>query len=320
MNGKQKLITQDEELLTSLGFVSGDVIYVMGLNLDVETPTKCAKLAGVSETSLNSQESTSATASHSNTQPNDGKQVAEVASSQDAAKPNQNDPMSSVGYRGCHVPLSDTPDSLAPESYTKLVTAYPSRFETTLEKVAGLVHILMIETGFLLPQTSSSTDPFCTLPDSWNFQYEYLRVDYKTYSEGKCHIGITTAIPFIMVHGVAGVKAITYTVKPEDVISPLSGIPVGGKLLKKFAVEFKNDLAFPLYFYIQPEVDRTCPAHLLNLPIEISSKILERLDFKSLVRVGRTCRVFHDLASDRKLWKRLFKRFSPIYLTQIVTR
>ncbi len=50
-----------------------------------------------------------------------------------------------------------------------------------------------------------------------------------------------------------------------------------------------------------PPPPEPCPRHLLALPPEILLMILQRLDFADIVRLRRTCKQFHALASPQQL-------------------
>jgi hypothetical protein len=164
----------------------------------------------------------------------------------------------------------------------------------------------MIETGFE-PQTSEScSDPFCTLPNSWKVTNETLRLNYKTRSQSSSTIVLSSMGPLVIVLGIGSAgKNMSLKLKPKDFVPP-----VGGKQLKQLSIDFKNEIAFPLYVHTEREANGECPAHLSNMPPEILSNILQRLDFKSICRMAITSRLFQQLASEPRLWKRLVMKYS----------
>jgi hypothetical protein len=52
---------------------------------------------------------------------------------------------------------------------------------------------------------------------------------------------------------------------------------------------------------LPPPAPEPCPRHLLSLPPEILLMILRRLDFADIVRLRKTCKLFHVLASPQQL-------------------
>jgi hypothetical protein len=108
----------------------------------------------------------------------------------------------------------------------------------------------------------------------------------------------------VIAYGIgSGRKSMSLKLKPNDFMPPL-----GGKELRQLSIDFKNEIAFPLYVHTEREANGLCPAHLSNLPPEILSNVLQRLDFKSLSRMAITSRLFQQLASQPILWKRLVLR------------
>ena len=295
MNGKQALLAEDTELLSNLGFVSGDAIYLLG-TYSGERITKFLKISHNS--SLKNESSNQPTVSDS-LQQQEASLVATIETKQGDIVEDKCDGIEK------HLPLSDTPDLLIPESLTRLIASNSPDilFESTLEKLAGLLHILMVETGFE-PQTSKScSDSFCTLPDSWKLTKETLRLNYKTRSQSPSTIILSLMGPLVIACGIgSGGKSMSLKLKPNESMS------VGGKQLKQLSIDFKNEIAFPLYVHTEREANGECPAHLSNLPPEIISNVLQRLDFKSLCRMAITSRLFQQLASQPTIWKRLVKR------------
>ncbi len=295
MNGKVALVTQGHETLTALGFVSGDVVYILGSPSEGRTP-KCPK-------------------SNPAEYPEEGKyasveqkdQTLILHETENMDLENNHDSQcaqANLNVESHHVPLSDTPDSSIPVSYTNLISAYPNLLQSSLEKLASLIHILMVETGFVPHTSSISSNPFHTLPELWSVKHGTLKLNYKTGSQTPCTILLVTVGPIVNVQVTTGSgKLLSHKLKLNDYIPP-----VGGKNLRTLSMGFKNEIAFPLYVMIEREVNGICPTHFSNLPPEISYNILRRLDFKSLCLLSTTSRLFQNLASQPRLWKRLVIR------------
>ncbi|XP_046642029.1 F-box only protein 7-like [Daphnia pulicaria] len=305
MNGKQALLAEDTELLSHLGFVSGDAIYILGTS-----GTRAAKSLKLHHDSSLENEQTNPdkpTVLNSLHQQEEASFNATVTMTQNKGDNTEDLDDKCGAIEKHHVPLSDTPDQLIPESFTALIASNSPNllFESNLEKLACLLHILMIETGFE-PQTSEScSDPFCTLPDSWKVTNETLRLNYKTRSQSSSTIVLSSMGPLVIVLGIGSAgKNMSLKLKPKDFVPP-----VGGKQLKQLSIDFKNEIAFPLYVHTEREANGECPAHLSNMPPEILSNILQRLDFKSICRMAITSRLFQQLASEPRLWKRLVMKY-----------
>ena len=299
MNGKVALVAEDHELLTSLGFVSGDVVYILNSPATEGRTPKFPKLNSSSENSDSHQEDKLVCGEQKD------QSSSNVAQKMDSEDSHSAVLAGSLNVENYHVLLSDTPDSSVPISYTNLISANPTLLQSPLEKLAGLLHILMVETGFVPQSSNISSNHFTTLPDLWNLKHGTLKLNYKTGSKSPCTILISTVGPVVNVQVAIGPgRLLALTLKNPNVYIP----PEGGRILKMLSVDFKNEISFPLYVHIEREANGACPAHFSNLPPEISYNILERLDFKSLCRLSTTSRSFQNLANQPRLWKRLVLR------------
>lgn len=211
-----------------------------------------------------------------------------------------------------HLPIGDTPANQTPESFNKLLTSYPEKAQVPVEVLGCLLHILMVESGFL-PESLSKGDPvkpFSTLPDSWSFVSGTLKLQYKSRMSPNppCTLVLSVMGPLVMVFGTAsGVKTNVLKLKPSEFMTPLSTV---GRNLGQLSRDFKNDVAFPLLLSIQRESGGVCPPNLSNLPAELFDKILRLLDAKSLCRLSTTCRRIQGVINEPLLWKRLVSRYN----------
>lgn len=313
MNGKQALLTTNTDLLSTYGFVSGDTIYILGISPEVRA-SKTIKLNPI-ETGESSQSSSKVPtqesyvfSSNSDTKtagiiPQEKKPTELLQSKESIDCCPDSVEAGLVNTGKSHIPLADTAVSSVPESYTNLVAANSNQFQSNVEKMAGLLHILMVETGFIPNTSKEVTDPFLVLPDSWFLQQDTLRLNYITASQVACTIVVSSVGPIMIVHG-SGIGRKPMPLKPKDFLPS----PVGGKPLRHLSLEFKNEIAFPMYIHIQREANSTCPSYFCNLPPEITYDILNRLDFKSLCRLSVTSKLFQHLSSQPRIWKRLVIR------------
>lgn len=278
-NGKQAIVSEDSQLLASLGFVSGDAVYILGA--PAGRSPKCPKMSQDSPLKTDSS-----------------KDVPTMLPLADAHGSHN------ANMRSSLVLLADSPENQTPECFKQLIAANPEKVKSPFEEFAGLLHILMVETGFL-PESSrlaSTANPFCTLPDSWDLHAGTLKLQYRTSlpPQPTCTMTVTEIGSLAMVYGTApGVKTMIMKLKPSEYLRP-----AGGKL-RELSRDFKNQIAFPLLVSILREAGGYCPPHFSNLPEEILDKILRFLDFRSLCSVSATSHLFHRLANEPVLWKRL---------------
>ncbi|KAI9562894.1 F-box only protein-like protein 7 [Daphnia sinensis] len=307
MNGKQALLAEDTELVSNLGFVSGDAVYVLGTFSGARKP-KFPKLNPTPcEKNLEQEHlSTIMASDRQHLASLDLSTVSENFEGMNKQSREECDgnPNNAPDLEKHHKPLLDTPNMLIPQTYTRLIASNSLSipFDSNLEKLAGILHILMVETGFQPETCKSFSDPFCILPDSWNVVSETLRLNYKTGSKSPATIVLSSVGLLVIVYGIGSSlgKTLSLKLKPSEFMPP-----VGSKHLRQVCIDFKNEIAFPLYVHIEREANGTCPTYFSNLPPEISYNILQRLDSKSLCRLSMTCRLFKYLANQPSLWKKL---------------
>ncbi|KAK4025751.1 hypothetical protein OUZ56_014798 [Daphnia magna] len=306
MNGKQALLAEDTELVSNLGFVSGDAVYILGTFSGTRKP-KFQKLNPSSCEKDQEQEkfSTFMASDKQHIASLDLSTASENIEGMNKQRREKFDRDSTIpDFEKHHIPLLDTPNMLIPQTYARLIASNSLSvpFESNLEKLAGILHILMVETGFQPETCKSFSDPFCNLPDSWNVVSETLRLNYKTGSQSPATIVLSSVGLLVIVYGIGSSlgKSLSLKLKPSEFMPP-----VGSKHLRQVCIDFKNEIAFPLYVHIEREANGTCPTYFSNLPPEISYNILQRLDSKSLCSLSMTCRLFQHLASQPSLWKKL---------------
>ncbi|KAI9563001.1 F-box only protein-like protein 7 [Daphnia sinensis] len=294
MNGKQALLAEDSELVSNLGFISGDAVYVLRTFSGARKPKFLKLNATPCEKNLE-QEHVSIIATYLSTVSENFEGMNKQSREECDGNPNAPD------LEKHHKPLLDTPNMLIPQTYTRLIASNSLSipFDSNLEKLAGILHILMVETGFQPETCMSFSDPFCILPDSWNVVSETLRLNYKTGSQSPA-----TIVAYF--HQ----KTLSLKLKPSEFMPP-----VGSKHLRQVCIDFKNEIAFPLYVHIEREANGTCATYFSNLPPEISYNLLQRLDSKSLCRLSMTCRLFKYLANQPSLWKKLTSKSIRGYTT-----
>ena len=298
-NGKQALQTDDIKTMSSLGFVSGDAVYILGAPAEKRFP-KCPKI--MENSTLQDFLMMEASANTSAAQKDPSHQTVHPM-----CIDSQDNPSHSRISKKMHPLLLEETTSHSPECFQELQVKNPGKINCTLEKLAGLLHILMVETGFH-PERDPSTslpDAYSTLPDSWSIKGGTLTLQYRSSlpPHPVCTIVITEIGPLAMVYGTgSGTKTRILKLKPTDYLSS-----EGVRNMKQLSKEFKDEIAFPLLVSLQREAGGVCPINLTNLPEEIYlEKILRFLDDRSLCRLGATCHQFHRLANDPGLWKRLF--------------
>ena len=280
-NGTDSINAEEADSLASLGFVSGDVIYILGIS---HIRQECLGEQLSANQALDSSKTVSEPVSD---------QVNHSTSAADGSIPS-----------AC---LSETPNLTVPSSFSTLLSANPDKFHSIFEEFCGLLHLLIIESGFT-PSISGKTGKpsYYNIPDSWNVQHETLKLNYHSpYPPfSLCTFVITAIGKIVMVYGLASSeKSMTLKLKPSDFISNGSYTN-----LKKLSLLFKNEISYPLLVTIQREINGPCPYNFSNLPPEISYRILILLDVQSLCRLSKVSRLFQELTNQNCIWKRLLYR------------
>lgn len=287
MNGKQTIEFQDDNLLSSLGFVSGDSIYIMGIQSQDEPAAKNVKSDKAA--SMVEQKQDLRNKSHP---------VQSVAVEQ---------PSTSSEKDGQYISVCDTPPSAVPQALEELMKkSKMTSSSSAFELIAGLLHILMVETGFIPVTKNLEGNAYIALPDSWQDNgHGTLRLCYKAAlsPNSPCTIIVSAMNHLIVVHGAVSDVSRSMKLKPSDYL-PL----IGGNRLRQLSLSFKNEISFPLLVSMQRQAEGYCPANLSNLPAEMLYSILSRLDVKSLCRLSATSRFFREISNRPEMWKKLVLR------------
>jgi hypothetical protein len=281
MNGKSVITSEDTQIVTALGFVSGDTVHILGTPFGIQAAqpvvTQQTVAANFQETVASSYVNVSDRAQHEDEESVQKKKERKISVQQN---------------------LEDL--------YANLVAAHPEKFTSQLEKFCGLLHLLTIEGGFKPSQLLEDSDPYTTLPESWNVKYDTLHLDYvSSYPpHGKCSLIVTVMGPLTIVYGQSPLEKTKFTWKTK--LSEYLNLQPQN--LNKLSLEFKNHVCFPLFLTVQRESDGLCPVNLSNLPPELSFHILSLLDARSLCRLASTSHQFKTFASTPKLWQKLLKK------------
>ena len=280
MNGKSVITSEDTQIVTALGFVSGDTVHVLGTPFGIQAPQP---VVIQQTTAANTQEM----AASFNVSVSDGAQHEDEES-----VPKEKERKISVQQN-----LEDL--------YTNLVAAHPEKFTSQLEKFCGLLHLLTVEGGFKSSPLLEDSDPYTTLPE-WNVKYDTLKLDYvSSYPpHGNCSLIVTIMGPITIVFGQSPLEKTVFTWKTK--LSECLNLQPQN--LNKLSLEFKNHVCFPLFLTVQRASDGICPVNLSNLPPELSFHILSLLDARSLCRLASTSHQFKTLANTPKLWQKLLKK------------
>ena len=270
LNGKDVLNAEDETLV-SVGLVSGDAIHILGL-----TPT---------------------TSNITETNPKKG-------SPTEACEMSATERLPPIIYKTIPPSLCD---SSGISSYPELVQKNPGVFLTAFEKLSGLLHILMVETGFIANSRQQEIDPYITLPDSWHCKRETLTLHYLIpYSPWpECNLTIVGLRNLIAVTGITGKHSKFYWHgRQSDFLSTEPAC------MRRLSVTFKNQVSYPLLLSMQQEVGLQCSPNLQTLPTEILLSICKNLNVKSLCSLAQTCKATNYLCNQPLLWKALLARFA----------
>jgi len=288
MNGKTTLATDNSQTIVSAGFVPGDTIFISG------APTECTASRLESTISLQNEVLSIGTSCVENTTHTQIKTNVSITRM-----------VKEIGHH-FPLPLAEVDIKQGANQFTELMTENPLHFKTNFEKFCGLLHILMVEVGFI-PVTGAnrSCNPYKTLPHSWNVNKGTLKLSYTSSypPHASCVIVMQNMGPIVFIYGQSQEKTkISWKVKLGEYVAPQP------QNLSKLSIEFKNHFAFPLFVTVQRECQGVCPFNLTNLPPEITLQILKKLDPRSLCRLSQTSSQFKELVDHPKLWKELLTR------------
>lgn len=325
LNNKD-FLTGDQETLTSLGIVSGDLISLVLEDTNAApsfSPSSLPSQRNKNEPSTSAlchsqfsspeSERQSGHPEDSNFQSNiqmsdntdPAKSLLQTASVdhdlQEAADPYPLEPML----------CSEATDGQVPHS---LQTLYHSAECTSAnDALIVLVHLLMMETGYVPQGTEAKA---MSMPEKWKNKGVYKLQYYHPLCENGS--SVLTCIPLgdlIVVNAMLKIASDIRSVKrlqllPASFVNFQNSENVAGvyKDLQKLSRLFKDQLVYPLLAAARQALNLPDVFGLVVLPLELKFRIFRLLDVRSLLSLSSVCHDLHTASNDQLLWRFVYMR------------
>jgi len=177
-------------------------------------------------------------------------------------------------------------------------------FSEKKDRFALVIHAFMLELGFSVPN-------YKVIPEDWtNSAGHTSRYFYSPGVEYDVILTVTSLGSLVKIHGTHTRKKYTYStsskIKISDFITETDG-KLGFKNLRRLARLFKNEVGVPLLNSSKTYLGLATTG-LLGTPPEISLKIFQNLDVKSLLSVAKVCKQLNYISKEKNIWRKLFLR------------
>jgi len=174
-----------------------------------------------------------------------------------------------------------------------------------MDKFALVLHSFMLELGFSVEDVKS-------VPPNWkNAAGHTSRYFYPPGVDYDVVLTVTSLGSVVKIHGTQTSTKSTFStsskIKVADFITQTDGIKLGFKNLRRLARLFKNEVGVPLLNSSKAHLGLATTG-LLGTPPEISLKIFQNLDLKSLLNIGKVCKQLNCISKEKNIWKMLFLR------------
>jgi len=336
---KEDVFQGEDQTLSSFGLVSGDLVHVIGpLPPSNDVVTESSSMQSGSSSS--SQIAYQTVNSHSSKQ-NESSQVPAIKGESsecliDEATEEFVSPDSSFMESSDKEHVAREPD--APQVSPSCVNRYLSEplvlRESSASQVPAVlselytcsdcggntdalwiaVHCLMLECGF-----SSQDVSIDCMPSDWR-RKGYYRCEYIYHLSagftGHCSVTGVTLGNTLAVHGVFtsqnSFNTDTLHLSAAQFIRGLdSNVPAVYRSLDRLSLMVKDKICLPLANEISTSAGYREEQGLLALPNEVLLRIVCRLDFLSVVRLGQTCNELNAACTEKVVWRRLYlQRFA----------
>lgn len=184
------------------------------------------------------------------------------------------------------------------------------------EAVMVVVHLLMVETGFL-PQDAEGREG--EMPSSWRAAGGVYRFQY-THPFCQGSLTMVVAVPM------GNVLAVNASLKINEKVEKVNKLTLNPALyvsavsegegaaantykdLRKLSRIFKDKMAYPVIAAAREAMALPPVFGLSILPPELLLRVLRLLDVSSLVALSSVSRHLHTATADSTLWRHLFRR------------
>ncbi|XP_042239224.1 F-box only protein 7-like isoform X1 [Homarus americanus] len=300
LNGSDPLTGPEDATLQSLGIVPGDMLIVLPpSSVTDRAKSSPQKTVASSQASASSQAEVKASTS---TSPNkDVKEKKTDFNTQDT----HSDPKVSKKRDPSESPVEQPPANLE-----ILFNEYTPA--TASQALNLLVHHTILESGFHLKNSSGP-------PVGWKEMVATFHYSHNSFPNFKCTLVLVTMgeVKQVLASFPQQESEISVRLMIGEYFKDTSSSPVTADSLVHVAQltrTLRDRLLHPLQIAVHQALGVPAPWHLVGLPQELLLMIAGMLDYHSVLNLRETCRRFHSVMDDNKLWQNLFKRdFSNLY-------
>ncbi|XP_052286556.1 F-box only protein 7-like isoform X2 [Dreissena polymorpha] len=204
----------------------------------------------------------------------------------------------------CREAVDGQVPSLLKEMYTILEPV------TMSEKLAVVLHVLMLETGFI---PLASQDPTVTAPptSTWRQKgYQLFTYSYPGCGDHTCSLTLLQAGRTVMAHGkVGGGHDATRKCSLDIgcfIQDAVSDCAASYGDLAKLSRVFKDSIANPLVQDLRTAAGLVDIFGLMALTLELKLRILSTLDLRSVLQMSCVNTELYDTCCDPSIWRRLY--------------
>ena len=218
--------------------------------------------------------------------------------------------------------LEDSSSSILPESVNRLLQANENQIKTSMDHFSFALHCLMLETGFSDANDDKNIFKLCNKTSNiYRFKYSLQRDP----EERKNFVLMVMSVgPVVNVIGnclgstggtfrISGIQISDYIVNCKN-----PNLAARFTNLRALNQSFKNLIALPLINCASSSLELESGSEsLLVVPEEVLRIIVGKIACaKSIVRLGRSCRLLNSLTEEENVWKQLFwRKFASTYTT-----
>ncbi|XP_064096699.1 F-box only protein 7-like [Macrobrachium nipponense] len=298
LNGSDPLLGSEDELLSSLGIVPGDMLIVIQpcAKRESDVTTASSSLTHTQEKNCEPSPGTSASS-------RDMKEESKSVAGNSSAK------MSEETSRTENA-LLEVKDGFPSPSLEKLFTqCSPS---SASQAVNLVVHLTMLECGFCLEDNFQ-------VPPGWKEMVATFHYCHPSFSEFKCTLALVTMgeMKQVLASFPQQENAIMTQLKVGDYLKNSSKAVIQATDLVKVAQlsrTLRDSILHPLQIAAHQILGIPAPWHLAGMPHELLLKVASFLRPSSIVNLGQTCKRLLAVMEDNELWRKLYKRdFKNLY-------
>ncbi|XP_067933879.1 F-box only protein 7-like [Watersipora subatra] len=170
-----------------------------------------------------------------------------------------------------------------------------------IEQLILAVHTLMLESGFLYNRQNQEPllDQIRKSSSMYKIPYSHVM-----HEDSNVTVACVPMANHLVVHAAVQASRNLHLKLPTKHYLTEDGL-VRSKLVQ-LSNSFKDLLVAPLILAMKEALNMEALPPVLDVPYELIMLIFAKLDFKSVCRLGTTCKHLSRVAKDNTLWKRLY--------------